>query len=222
MQKNSRASITNTITYVNVNRDKKYYEDVIDTDTSKDTLMLVNKYYKLDEKYVPNDLVSISSNYAWGTIGSQQTRKVTYDAFQEMWEAANNEQQIYLMVNSSYRDYASQKEVYDNYAKQKNEKYADSIAARPGHSEHSTGLSLDIFTKTSSNKNTFKDNPAYTWLKDNSYKYGFILRYPENKEDITGYSFESWHYRYVGKDVAKYIYDNNITFDEYYAYFIEK
>lgn len=156
-------------------------------------------------------------------VGSQKTRKVVYDAFLEMWESANDETGIWLMVNSSYRDYASQKEVYDNYASsKKSEKYADSIAARPGHSEHETGLALDIFTKTSSNKNTFKDTDAFVWLKENSYKYGFILRYPSDKVDITGYDFESWHYRYVGKDIAQYIYDNNITFDEYYAYNLDK
>ena len=63
---------------------------------------------------------------------------------------------------------------------------------------------------------------TYEWLKDNAYKYGFILRYPEGKENITGFAFESWHYRYVGKDIAKIIYDNDLTYEEYYAYYIEK
>ena len=70
-------------------------------------------------------------------------------------------------------------------------------------------------------KNTFKDTPEAKWLKENAYKYGFILRYPEEFEEVTGITFEPWHYRYVGKDIAKYIYENNITFDEYYAYYLE-
>ena len=100
--------------------------------------------------------------------------------------------------------------------------YADEIAARPGHSEHQTGLALDIFCTTNSNTKTFKDSEAYQWLLNNAYKYGFILRYPEGKENITGFTFESWHYRYVGTEIATYIYENDITFDEYYAYFTEK
>ena len=91
-----------------------------------------------------------------------------------------------------------------------------------GASEYQTVLTLDIFSKDNSNKNTFKDTEVFKWLKDNSYKFGFILRYPEDKVNVTGYGYESWHYRYVGKKIAKYIYENNITFEEYYAYYIEK
>jgi D-alanyl-D-alanine carboxypeptidase len=222
LKKNPKLSLDNVVTLVNVNRDNNYYENVVATDTSKDILMLVNKYNHLNEDYTPEDLVIISQNYSWGDLGSQKTRKIVYDAFQNMWNAANSEASIYLMVSSSYRDYKSQEIVYNNYKSLKGEKYADSIAARPGYSEHQTGLSLDIFTKTSSNKNTFKDSDAYTWLINNSYKYGFILRYPEDKVNITGYEAESWHYRYVGIDIATFIHDNNITFDEYYAYYINK
>lgn len=218
LENNIKVSTSDVVSYVNVNRDFNYYEEIQNTDITQDTLMLVNKYYKLSEDYTPDDLVTISNNYSWGT--DQKTRKVVYDAFLNMFNAAL-EEQIYLMVNSSYRDYESQNTVYNNYKNLKGEKYADSIAARPGHSEHSTGLCLDIFSKTNTNKNTFKDTTDYTWLKENAHKYGFILRYPENKESITGYSFESWHYRYVGIEVATFIYENDLTFDEYYAYYIE-
>lgn len=218
LENNIKVSISDAVSYVNANRDFNYYEEIQDTDITQDTLMLVNKYYKLSEDYTPDDLVTISNNYSWGN--DQKTRKIVYDAFLNMFNDAL-EEQIYLMVNSSYRDYESQNTVYNNYKNSKGEKYADSIAARPGHSEHSTGLCLDIFSKTNTNKNTFKDTTDYAWLKDNAHKYGFILRYPENKESITGYSFESWHYRYVGIEVATFIYENDLTFDEYYAYYIE-
>ena len=126
------------------------------------------------------------------------------------------------MINSSYRPYKDQERVYNNYKDSRGESGADKIAARPGYSEHQTGLALDIFCTTNSSTKTFAESEAYRWLLDNSYKYGFILRYPEGKENITGYAFESWHYRYVGKDLATKIYNEGITFDEYYAYYIEK
>ena len=92
---------------------------------------------------------------------------------------------------------------------------------RAGYSEHQTGLALDIVTYGAS-MDTFENTDEFKWLSDNAYKYGFILRYPKGKEKLTGYSYESWHYRYVGKDVAKKIHDLDITYDEYYAYYIEK
>ena len=218
---NSSKTLEDVIKDVNIRHNYAYYEGTIKTDTSLEYSMLVNKYYYLTEDYAPDDLVTISTKYSWGSAGSQKIRKEAYDAYIEMHEAANLEG-IYLMVNSSYRDYKSQERVYNNYKTNHGEEYADKIAARPGYSEHQTGLALDIFSLKSSTQATFKDTDAYKWLKDNSYKYGFILRYPEGLEKTTGYNFESWHYRYVGKDLAKKIYESNLTFDEYYAYYIEK
>ena len=124
------------------------------------------------------------------------------------------------MVNSSYRSYKDQDEIYKSF-KTVSLQYADSYAARPGFSEHQTGLALDITSLEHKSQKEFKESVEYKWLKDNCYKYGFILRYPENKEHITGYNTESWHFRYVGNEAAKIIHDENITFDEYYAYYIE-
>ena len=219
---NKKLDLSTIVRNINIHLDSKFYEVEFNTDTSKDTSMLVNKYYLLGSDYEPNDLVTISQTYSWGDQGSQKTRKVTYDAFLEMWNSAKEEQGYYLMVSSSYRSYNEQEIVYNNYKDKKGQKYADGIAARPGSSEHQTGLSLDIFSKLNSNKNTFKDTETAKWLKDNAYKFGFILRYPEELVKVTGYNYESWHFRYVGKEIAKYIYENNISFEEYYAYFIEK
>lgn len=209
------------VSIVNTHRDKDYYEEIFDTNTSLDELILVNKYYKLNSDFLPQNITNISTLYSWGEAGSKRTRQVTLDAFLNMYNDAIKDG-IYLMINSGYRTYDEQESVYKKNENKYGDEYADTIAARPGHSEHQSGLALDIFSKTNSNTKTFEQSDAYSWLKDNSYKYGFILRYPKDKEEITGYSFESWHYRYVGKDVAKYIYENNITFDEYYAYYIEK
>ena len=205
---------------INIHLDKDFYEETFDANTSLDTSMLVNKYYLLSSDYAPDDLVNVSQTYSWGELGSQKVREVAYNAFLDMWNAAN-EEGYYLMINSSYRSYEDQEAVYNSYKSSSGERYADSIAARPGSSEHQTGLAIDIFSKTNTNKNTFSESAEAKWLAENSYKYGFILRYPEDKVDITGYSYESWHFRYVGEDIATYIYENDITFEEYYAYFLE-
>ncbi len=212
-------SISKIISYVNTNNDYDYYEHDLDTDISKDYLLIVNKYYHLASDYEPDDLVEVNNKYYYGE--NHKIREVTYNAFKNMWEAANKED-IYLIINSSYRNYEEQKAVYDDYKNSKGTTYADSIAARPGYSEHQTGLSLDIFSKTHTTTSNFKDSPAYIWLQNNAYKYGFIERYQEENEEITGFSAEAWHWRYVGIEAATYIHENNITFDEYYAYFIAK
>lgn len=217
--KNKGKNLIDIVEIINTNRDREYYTDTYDTDISKGYLMLTNKYYHLNEDYTPNELTTISQTYAWGEAGSKKVTKDTYDAYMNMWNASH-EAGYYLMVSSAYRDYNKQVEVYNDYKTKSGEKYADTIAARPGYSEHQTGYALDIFEKGYSQK-TFETSESYQWLLDNSYKYGFILRYPKDKEDITGYAYESWHYRYVGIDAATYIHNNNITFDEYYAYFVK-
>ena len=205
---------------INIHLNYDFYEQTYHANMDLDTSILVNKYYYLKSDYIPDDLVTISQTYSWGENGSQKTRQVVYDAFIDMWNSANKEG-YYLMINSSFRNYQDQESVYNNYKNTSGQTYADSIATRPGFSEHQTGLALDIFSKNNTNKNTFKDSEEANWLKENAYKFGFILRYPEEFENITGITYEAWHYRYVGKDIAKYIYENNITFDEYYAYFLE-
>ena len=216
-EENEGTTTRNVVATVNTNSDYARYDHNIETDTSKDYLMLVNKYYHLNEDYVPTDLVNISNRYYYGE--DHQIRSIVYEAFVDMWNQANNDG-IYLIINSSYRNYQDQQSVYDSYKDTYGTTYADSIAARPGYSEHQTGLSLDIFSTEHTTTTNFKDSPAYSWLTENAYKYGFIQRYKETNEDITGFAEESWHWRYVGVEVATYLHEHDITFDEYYAYFI--
>lgn len=220
-KKENNISYSEVVRTVNVKRDKDYYTDDYKANTSLNYSMLVNKYYKLEKDYEPKDLVTIKTDYAWGAYGENKIREEVYNAFIDMWNVAK-ESDIHLMINSSYRPYTDQERVYNNYKESRGETGADAIAARPGYSEHQTGLALDIFCTTNSSTKTFADSDAYKWLLENAHNFGFILRYPEGKEDITGYAFESWHYRYVGKDLAAKIYNEDITFDEYYAYYIEK
>ena len=206
------------VALINTNAYKPWYSDTKKTDINKGTLMLVNKTYYLNETYTNDNMQTISNRYSYGT--NQMVTSETFDAFINMFNKAK-EEKLTLIVNSSFRSYEDQTELYNNYKRWKGEEYADDIAARPGHSEHQTGMAIDIQTY-GSNAETFEDTDEFKWLSENAYKYGFILRYPKNKEYITGYSYESWHYRYVGPEAAKYIHENNITFDEYYAYFIDK
>ncbi len=204
------------VSLVNSNRDILAYKEVKETDTSLDNLMLVNKYYALDDKYVPDNIVSVSSAHAYG---KNSLTEQTYNAFKEMSSDASKED-LTLIITSGYISYDEQEEIYNDIKETSSIGYADTVAARPGHSEHQTGLSIDLTTyKPSSTK--FSETDEYEWLIDNAHKYGFIIRYPEESNHITGFNFESGHFRYVGKDTATKINRLDITLDEYYAYYIE-
>jgi D-alanyl-D-alanine carboxypeptidase len=213
---NKSTSYTDTVALVNVSRDTEFYTDVKKTDTSLENLMLVNKYNALDKDFKFDDLTEVSNWYAYGT---QYVREEVYSKFKEMFTAAKAEN-LTIIINSSYRTYEYQENLWNSYADKNGDDWADSYAARAGHSEHQTGLSIDVTTYGVVEQGDFETTDEYKWLSENAYKYGFILRYPKGKEDITGYSYESWHYRYVGEKIAKEIYEKNITFDEYYAYYI--
>ena len=214
----SNRTFTDVVAIVNVGADHDWYTNTKKSDLSKGNLMITNKFYSLDNTYNSDNMVSVSNNYSYGE--NQMLTEDTFNAFLNMWNAAKKEN-LNLIINSSYRSYEDQEEVYKYYKSTLGEDDADKRAARPGFSEHQTGMAIDIQTY-GSRTSTFEEFDEFKWLSKNAYKYGFILRYPKDKEFLTGYEYESWHYRYVGKEVAKYIYENNITFDEYYAYFIEK
>ena len=208
-----------TISMVNVKANYDFYDEDIVTKTNVEdgNLMLVNKYHYLTKDYSPNDLVDIKNYYAYG---ENQIKKEVYESFLDMWNDAKKEN-LNLIITSAYRTYEYQEKLWNSYSSSNGEKWADSVAARAGYSEHQTGLTLDIVTY-GSKMNDFENTDEFQWLNKNAYKYGFILRYPKDKEELTGYSYESWHYRYVGKDIPKKINDEVLTFDEYYAYYIEK
>ena len=212
--KYNNEDINTTIKEVNANLDYDYYTNIKDVDLTKGKLMLVNKYYKLSSDYVPENLVNISSEHGYG-----QLDKDVYEAFKVMYNDALKEG-LHLYIRSPYRSYSVQNGLYERYASNDGYALADTYSARPGHSEHQTGLAFDV-TSTSTDLGTFENTPEFNWMKENAHNYGFILRYPKGKEDLTGYVYESWHYRYVGKDVATQIYNEDITFEEYYAYYVK-
>jgi D-alanyl-D-alanine carboxypeptidase len=204
------------ISMVNISANIDWYDTIKPTDLSKGNLILVNKYNYLPDNYEIEDLVDMSIQVSFQ---GKQIKKEVYEAFYNMSMAARKEN-LKIVANSAYRDYEYQSTLYKRYKNNKGQAYADKYAARPGHSEHQTGLSIDVSTLNSSLEN-FHETDEYKWLIENAHKYGFILRYPENKEHLTGYNYESWHYRYVGVDVATQIKNEDITFDEYYAYYVE-
>lgn len=215
--KHKDEKISHIISLVNVKANNEWYdEDIVKvTDTSKGILMLVNKFNQLKENYTPKNIVPISNYYSYA---NNSITEEVYNAYKKMWYAAKDED-LTLIVTSSYRDYKTQEVLWESYADSKGEKWADSVSARAGFSEHQTGLTLDIVTYNTI-MNDFENTDEFKWLQKNAHKYGFILRYPKGKEDITGYDYESWHYRYVGVDVATAVHDKKITYDEYYEYYI--
>ena len=203
------------ISIVNSKADLEFYSESYDSNLNDNNLILVNKFYHLKEDYVPNDLVTLSGQYNKGS--NNKMRKDAALAFMEMVDAAKLDN-IILYNMSAYRDYNYQVNLYNKYIQRDGKEAADKYSARPGYSEHQSGLCSDLNNISDS----FDGTDEAIWLKNNAYKYGFILRFPKDKEDITGYKYEPWHYRYVGKDAAKIIYDDDITLEEYYAYYIEK
>lgn len=202
-----------TVTFVNAYLDKDYYSNDIPLSKDKASKLdvIVNKYYKLDKDYEPEDLTVINSKFASGT---QKLRKEAADKFEEMASDMLKEN-LKIYAGSTYRSYSYQEGLYNRYVKKDGFKEAETYSARAGYSEHQLGLAVDI---VNGKWNYLSEgDKEYTWLINNSYKYGFILRYPHESEYITGYVFEDWHFRYLGIDLATKVYESKLTYDEYIA-----
>jgi len=204
-----------TVLCVNLDLDKPDYEDAKLVEKFSIN-MLVNKHRYLDEKYEPNDLMTIPSEYA--SEDDLKSSRIAFNAFKQMSDAASKEG-YGIVINSAYRSYQDQIEIAEYYKKWYGQGYVDKYVAKPGFSEHQTGLAYDIGSRS---VNVFANSKEYEWMKNNAYKYGFIERFTKRYENVTGFRMEPWHYRYVGKDIAKYIHDNNISFEEYYAVYLDK
>ncbi len=205
------------VTRVNLGLDQPFYQNTKPSNELNKITILVNKYTYLPEDYVPNNLTKVSNLF------STSTRELVYEAKEafEKMAAQAQEDGYTIRVISAYRSYHYQKGLYDNYVSRDGIDIADTYSARPGYSEHQTGLVVDI-DNGKLDFNHFEETEEFHWMENNAYLYGFILRYPKGKEDITGYDYEAWHYRYVGKEIASFIQQNNLTFDEYYVRYIEK
>lgn len=216
-KKNKDKTKTDVVSIVNVKADVDWYDKTykVEVNDENQYLILVNKVNYLDETYDPDDIVNTGLLYSYA---GNSLRKEVYGAFISMYTAAK-EENLNLIINSSYRSFANQKSIYDDRVLSTGVKAADSYAARPGHSEHQTGLALDI--DAFGNDNPFEESDEFKWMQEHAHEYGFILRYPKDKEYLTGYSYESWHYRYLGVEMATKVKESNLTYDEYYAYYCE-
>lgn len=200
------------VTRVNINLDEPFYTTIQQIDNPDNVTVLVNKSHALPADYEPTDLENIPS------FPNLKLRSVAIDDFEKLIAAANLDG-VYMTPYSTYRSYDYQKGLYEKYLKTDSQEIVDTYSARPGHSEHQTGLAIDI----KSNSHWYNLTDAdYEWMKNNSYKYGFIIRYPKDNSNITGYKEEPWHIRYLGVDVATKVHNLGITYDEYYDLYIEQ
>lgn len=217
-EKNPELEPKEIITRINTHLDDEFYTNTEKTDVTLGKYVLLNKHYYADESYEGKDLITVDASY--NLYGSSfQLSKECYEAFLKMYEDAK-EAGYGFKINSAYRSYNSQVKIYQGWVNKDGQELADTYSARAGYSEHQTGYAFDVRDYPFTNDD-FSKTKAFTWVSENAYKYGFILRFPKGKEYITGYQYESWHYRYCGIDCATYIHNNNITFEEYYEYFIK-
>ena len=190
----------------------KKIEDSNDNEELKiiDGILIVNKTYSLPENYVPTNTYKDATDLKYCSLCIY---KDAYEKFETM-KADLLSLGLNIWIQSGYRSYELQNELYNNYVDRDGKEAADTYSARPGHSEHQTGLAFDL--------NSISDDFQYTdegkWVNQNAWKYGFILRYPKGKENITGYKYEPWHLRYVGETLAKELYNNGdwITLEEHF------
>lgn len=196
---------------VNIGLDTPPYGAEEPVDEPASLTALVNKYHALPADYVP-ELELLPSAYT--ASQGARLRPEAHAAFLQMADAAA-EEGLRLYSASPYRSYAAQERVYQRYAAQQGVEAADTYSARAGFSEHQTGLALDI--NVASLSAHFEETPEYAWLAEHCWEYGFILRFPQGKEALTGYLFEPWHYRYVGPETARLCHEQNWTLEEYWA-----
>lgn len=180
-------------------------------------LSLVNKKNALPSDYIPEDLVIPNVRFSFAEdLPKKQLRKVAAEALEELFEASD-EAGLELFAVSGYRSYDRQDAIFASNASKHGEEAANQFSARPGESEHQTGLTMDVSSPGVDFGLTieFGETPEGKWLKEHASDYGFIIRYPKGKEHITKYQYEPWHIRYVGKKAAKDIMDNELTLEEY-------
>ncbi len=180
----------------------------------------VNKEHALPKNYKPENLITPNIRFDLLTYDERTLlRSEAAKAIERLFSAAEKEGYLLYGV-SGYRSYARQYKIFTNNILTQGKTHTLQYSAVPGTSEHQTGLSMDVSTKSLNYKLTdaFADTSEGIWLAENAYKYGFIIRYPKDKADITGYAYEPWHIRYVGRGLSYYLYNNEMTLDEYYHY----
>ena len=203
-------------------------EDIINTDeisevitsneddTSSNLQKAKDEYIEGEKPVYINNILVANKDFGIPKNFASGLNDELLEAFNQMKSDAK-EEGIILNIRSGFRSYETQETLYNNYIAKDGLEKASRYSAKPGYSEHQTGLAIDITTEdtTTSIGDWFNDTKQAEWLYNNAYKYGFILRYPKGKEHITGYKYESWHYRYVGIEHSKNFAMNDLTLEEY-------
>ncbi len=182
--------------------------------------VFVNKEYALPKNYKPAKLVTPDVIFNLITYDERTLmRPEAADALEKLFDKAKSDG-IILYGISGYRSYERQKKIFTNNIVNKGKNYTLRYSAVPGTSEHQTGLAIDVSAESLDFKlsSNFASSKEGLWLAENAHNYGYIIRYPEGNEKITGYAYEPWHIRYVGKDLAVYLHENDLTLEEYYQY----
>lgn len=197
-----------TIRVTSVNNPAVYAEVAVtvadDTAQTPGNIELINGVTYVDGILIANKTYALPKDYA---PGINTEAKAAFDRMQLAAASA----MLDINIVSGYRSYATQEATYNRFVNRDGQAAADTYSARPGHSEHQTGLAFDINYAGAS----FANTPEAEWLAKNCWKYGFIIRYPEGKEHITGYQYEPWHVRYLGADTAEKVYNSGLTLEEY-------
>ena len=198
--------------------ESSFYENVITVSNGDSKLVLVNKNYALDSSYAPSDLV-LPNVLA---LGHEQNKTIylreeASQHLEQLFSAAEQEAGLIFLARSGYRSYETQVSLYQRYVDQNGQEAADRFSARAGHSEHQTGLAIDVTADSVNGQLTteFGKTAEGIWLKDNAHRFGYIIRYLEGRESETGYQYEPWHIRYVGVEAATEIYQNNWILEQY-------
>lgn len=193
---------------------------VVNTDTSTVTY-LVNREYPLPEDFVPEGLTTPDVLFPFSdtTLDKAKMTPEAGEALALLFDAAYNEAELTLYGVSAYRSYARQYTIYATNLATRGIAHTNRYSAAPGRSEHQTGLAIDISCASEGFglETSFADTPEGIWIAENAHRFGFILRYPKDKEHLTGYNYEPWHIRYVGTELAGYLYETGLTLDEYYG-----
>jgi len=196
--------------------EKNSVVDELKSDIDAGYLILVNKTNGLANDYKPDDLADIKYFAADRSAEGRFMRETAADAFHRLVEEASS-QGIEILMTTAYRSYGFQSTLYNNYVAQHGQASADRFSARPGYSEHQTGLAVDVSAASVDYSLTrdFAKTDEGIWVAANAHVFGFIIRYPEDREEQTGYLYEPWHLRYVGVTAAKHIFENEMILEEY-------
>ena len=225
MIKGKQETEVSTSQQTSVQQDSEKKEEKTKIDPDKDDrffntdsdLIIANKKHKLPDGYVPSDLVSLTVTTAYGDV---QLKQEAADAIAEMFAAANNEG-IYPVVTTAYRSEDFQSQLYYGYVEKDGQEAADTYSSRPGYSDHQTGLAADISCDEIGYEldTSFEDTAEGQWLARHAHEYGFVMRYPQGKQDVTGYTYEPWHFRYIGVQNATDVYETDVdeSIEEYYG-----